>query len=191
MGALDRPAGRRTTSTVDDDRLRRAGGADARRSAASAVDTDEVAAYLEAGGVNDRVAARDFGVTSVFSLAARLRVELPGPTAGTRRPPAPAGAGRAGRAPAAPPSRATLVRAALYLTPAVVAVGAAEPVRRAAGAGRSGRAHLRLGVVAGAGVPRVPRARRDRRRRARPGVLAVGFVGGGRRLGRADGRVSG
>ncbi len=49
----------------------------------SAVDTGEVAAYLEARGVNDRVAARDYGVTSVFSLAARLRADLAGyPTAG-------------------------------------------------------------------------------------------------------------
>src|SRR5690349_6552663 len=49
----------------------------------SAVDTGEVAAYLEASGVNDRVAERDYGVTSVFTLAARLRADLAGyPTAG-------------------------------------------------------------------------------------------------------------
>ena len=49
----------------------------------SAVDTGEVAAHLEAAGVNDRIAARDYGVTSVFSLAARLRADIAGyPTAG-------------------------------------------------------------------------------------------------------------
>src|SRR5690349_20748820 len=88
----------------------------------SAVDTGEVAAYLEASGVNDRVAARDYGVTSVFSLAARLRADLAGyPTAGyapgrhdpnvhTVDGPRPG-------------VTVTLVRSALYLTPAVVAVG--------------------------------------------------------------------
>jgi hypothetical protein len=92
----------------------------------SAVDTGEVAAYLEASGVNDRVAARDYGVTSVFSLAARLRADLAGyPTAGY--PPGHHDPN------AAAPDRAgprlgvgvTLVRSALYLTPAVVAVGGA------------------------------------------------------------------
>jgi hypothetical protein len=39
---------------------------------ARAVDADEVAAVLEANGINDRVAARDYDVTSVFSLAAAV-----------------------------------------------------------------------------------------------------------------------
>jgi hypothetical protein len=92
----------------------------------SAVDTGEVAAFLEASGVNDRVASRDYGATSVFSLAARLRADRAGyPTAGY----APGGydpnvavAERVG-----PPLGfgVTLTRSALYLTPAVVAVGGA------------------------------------------------------------------
>jgi hypothetical protein len=92
----------------------------------SAVDTGEVAAYLEASGVNDRVAARDYGVTSVFSLAARLRADLAGyPTAGYAPggydPNAPAGERDARGLGVG----VTLVRSALYLTPAVVAVGGA------------------------------------------------------------------
>jgi hypothetical protein len=93
----------------------------------AAVDTGEVAAYLEAAGLNDRVAARDYGVTSVFSLAARLRADLAGyPTAGyapgaahaVATMPEPEGDGSA--------ITATLLRSALYLTPAIVAVGAAH-----------------------------------------------------------------
>lgn len=93
----------------------------------SAVDTGEVAAYLEAAGLNDRVAARDYGVTSVFSLAARLRSDIAGyPTAGyapgTANPvPVEADTGSDGSA-----ITATLLRSALYLTPAIVAVGAAN-----------------------------------------------------------------
>lgn len=88
----------------------------------SAVDTGEVAAYLEASGVNDRVAARDYGVTSVFSLAARLRADVAGyPTAGYapgRYEPPVESAGGIGVG-------VTLIRSALYLTPVVVAVGGA------------------------------------------------------------------
>lgn len=92
----------------------------------SAVDTGEVAAYLEASGVNDRVAERDYGVTSVFTLAARLRADVAGyPTAGHapgHHDPNVPGPRRAGPGPQV---TVTLVRSALYLTPAVVAVGGA------------------------------------------------------------------
>jgi hypothetical protein len=92
----------------------------------SAVDTGEVAAYLEASGVNDRVAARDYGVTSVFSLAARLRSDLAGyPTAGYAPGEYDPNADSADRAAAGPNVAVTLIRSALYLTPAVVAVGGA------------------------------------------------------------------
>ncbi len=90
----------------------------------SAVDTGEVAAYLEASGVNDRVAERDYGVTSVFSLAARLRADLADqPTAGYapgRYDPNVKSTGSP-----RPDITVTLVRSALYLTPAIVAVGGA------------------------------------------------------------------
>src|SRR5262245_6029139 len=93
----------------------------------AAVDTGEVAAYLEAAGLNDRVAARDYGVTSVFSLAARLRADLAGyPTAGY----APGAAHAVATTPESEGDgsaiTATLLRSALYLTPAIVAVGAAH-----------------------------------------------------------------
>jgi len=120
------PGGHSTLSTLDRD-----GYGDLEVQMApicrSSVDTGEVAAHLEAAGVNDRIAARDYGVTSVFSLAARLRADIAGyPTAGY----APSTA-HAVAAPAETPSggeaiAATLLRSALYLTPAIVAVGAAH-----------------------------------------------------------------
>jgi hypothetical protein len=86
-----------------------------------AVDPDEVAAYLEANGVNDGIAARVYGETSVFSLASRLCANLlqrPGEQPAQPRGGDPAGyAGTVG---------ATLMRSALYLTPAVIAVGGAS-----------------------------------------------------------------
>jgi hypothetical protein len=93
----------------------------------SAVDTGEVAAYLEANGVNDRVAVRDYGATSVFSLAARLLADRAGyPTAGY----APGGydphSPSKDRAGSGPNITVTLIRSALYLTPAAVAVGGAS-----------------------------------------------------------------
>jgi hypothetical protein len=142
----------------------------------SAVDTGEVAAYLEANGVNDRVAERDYGVTSVFSLAARLRADLAGyPTAGYapgEYDPNAVGTDRDG------PARGigvTLVRSALYLTPAVVAVGGATrfaEVPAPAGAGAlifgwaTAQALAFLGYRALGGIGAVAAAR----------VLALGFV---------------
>jgi hypothetical protein len=84
-----------------------------------AVDADEVAAHLEAGGINDRIALSEYGEVSVFALAARLRADI-GVSAGPPSTPV--------VRTAAPAELvvATLVRAALYLTPAVVAVGGAE-----------------------------------------------------------------
>jgi hypothetical protein len=120
------PGGRTALSTVDYDPY---GDLEVQMApiCRASVDTGEVAAYLETAGVNDRIAAREYGVTSVFSLAARLRADIAGyPTAGY----APGAAH-----PVAEPAEAagdgsaitvTLVRSALYLTPAVVAVGAAH-----------------------------------------------------------------
>ena len=92
---------------------------------ARAVDADEVAALLEASGINDRVARQDFAVTSVFALAAALLNRT--------------GTGGADRTALLPvtlnpaltrrfPLVDTLVRTALYLTPTVVALGAAGQV---------------------------------------------------------------
>lgn len=145
----------------------------------SAVDTGEVAAYLEASGVNDRVAERDYGVTSVFSLAARLRGDVAGyPTAGY----APGGHDPNAVAPdrvgPAPGVGVTLIRSALYLTPAAVAVGGAAQfagVPAPAGAGAliygwaTAQALAFLGYRALGAIGAVAAAR----------VLVLGFVAAG------------
>ncbi len=85
-----------------------------RTSVAWAVDTSEVAALLESSGVNDRVADHRYGYPTVFALARDVRSSLP---------PAPVAAVSPSPWPRRPMVRDTLVRAALYLTPTVVAVG--------------------------------------------------------------------
>ena len=90
----------------------------ARAAAPAAADVDEVAAVLEASGVNDRVAAEGYGYPSVFALA-----EVVHALAEPRR--AGPGVRRDG------PRRTrevfdTLVRAGLHLTPTVLAIGAAH-----------------------------------------------------------------
>jgi hypothetical protein len=89
---------------------------------ATAVDVDEVAAYLEAGGINDRTAVREYGQPSVFALAGQLLRHCSAPAAGT--PVVDQGIDSGAPADGSVVS-ATLVRAGLYLTPAVIAVGAA------------------------------------------------------------------
>lgn len=42
-----------------------------------AIDVDEVAAVLEASGINDGVATREYGHTSVFALAAAVLEHTP------------------------------------------------------------------------------------------------------------------
>jgi len=124
------PDGVSTVEAPDDDRYTALRGRLAGLVRA-AVDVDEIAAHLEAGGINDRIARNEYGEASVFALADRLRADL-GSSAGTAAPPAARTAGPAELL------VATLVRAALYLTPAVVAVGGAEwftGLPAAAGAG--------------------------------------------------------
>jgi hypothetical protein len=86
-----------------------------------AVDVDEVAAVLEASGINDRLATRDYDMPSVFALAAAVLAhsgtyaEMPPP--------------ETAEAPALRPMVVpTLVRSLLYLTPTAVALGAARQV---------------------------------------------------------------
>jgi hypothetical protein len=87
----------------------------------AAVDVDEVAALLEASGVNDRIAQQVYAQPGVFALADALLRQVPR----VAQEPAP---------PTAPPLRprviTTLVRAALYLTPAVLAAGASSQLSR-------------------------------------------------------------
>lgn len=96
---------------------------------ASAIDVDEVAAILEASGINDRVAAREYGAPTVFALAAEVLAQAP-----PRDPGGPAVADSA-----TPPFRAvrvlaeTLMRTSLYFTPLVIGVGAAHQVQGVGG----------------------------------------------------------
>ena len=79
-------------------------------------DTDEVAALLEAGGVNDRVAGARYGARSVFALAGDVRRLAGVPEQGAASGVPQRGEGLVVGA---------LTRAGLFLTPAVLAVGAA------------------------------------------------------------------
>jgi hypothetical protein len=83
-----------------------------RHACVAAVDVDEVAAILEANGINDRVAARDYGAPTVFALAGRVvaRTYDEAPTLVEQAPSLDR------------PNRRrlvvdTLVRAAIYVTP--------------------------------------------------------------------------
>ncbi|GAA2514064.1 hypothetical protein [Pilimelia columellifera] len=91
------------------------------------VDVDEVAARIEAAGINDRVAAGRFGHPDVFSLADAVLTHL-------HRDYRHQLARRAVRAaPPAPPRpylRQALLRAALYLTPLILALAADDALRR-------------------------------------------------------------
>ncbi|WP_020519041.1 hypothetical protein [Catelliglobosispora koreensis] len=78
-----------------------------------AADTDEVAAILESNGINDRVANRDYGHPSVFTLAQQVLAAV----RKYRKVPAPAVIKM--------PVAQALVRAGLYLTPAIIASGSA------------------------------------------------------------------
>jgi hypothetical protein len=94
-----------------------------RQACASAVDTDEVAAILEASGINDRIAADDYGVPSVFALANKL-VEH-------KFPDAPALQERRfddGEPSARSVVVDTMVRSVLYLTPLAMGFGAVSEV---------------------------------------------------------------
>jgi hypothetical protein len=92
----------------------------------AAVDVDEVAALLEASGINDRVAVREYGAQTVFALATTVWARaLDGTVVLDDEPVAPV------RAPVRQTARAltdTAVRALLYLTPLAVGVGTASKV---------------------------------------------------------------
>ncbi|MET7421305.1 hypothetical protein [Dactylosporangium sp. NPDC005555] len=89
----------------------------------SAVDVDEVAAILEANGINDRVADREYGLPSVFALAGRV-VARTIDTAHTVVQSTPPEDGPTPRAVVTD----TLTRAAIYLTPLAIGLGAATEV---------------------------------------------------------------
>ncbi|GAA0709393.1 hypothetical protein Drose_03285 [Dactylosporangium roseum] len=88
-----------------------------------AVDVDEIAAILEANGINDRVAHRDFGESSVFALAGRV-VAHTYDNAETLTYRTAAADGPSTRKAVVD----TLVRAFIYLTPLAIGLGASSEV---------------------------------------------------------------
>jgi hypothetical protein len=135
---------------------------------AGAVDVDEVAAVLEARGINDRVAEGDYGVPSVFALAAAVVAHsstFPAPEPTVNTPTARVGAMIVG----------TLTRSALYLTPTVVALGSAAEVRALPAVATTGTLAFGWGIsqaLAYLGY----RALGDRGRAAAARTLGLGFV---------------
>src|SRR4051812_26453559 len=89
-----------------------------REDCAGAVDVDEVAAILEANGINDRVADREYGVPSVFALAGRVVARTLDNADTQLLRPVPVEGPRLGRV-----VGDTLLRAAIYLTPLAIGVG--------------------------------------------------------------------
>ncbi|HLL68255.1 MAG TPA: hypothetical protein VK453_21440 [Micromonosporaceae bacterium] len=141
----------------------------------NAIDADEVAAILEASGINDRVATREYGHPSVFALAAAVLEHTP------PRDPAAASADRT--APALPAARVigeTLTRSALYLTPLIVGYGAAQAATGAGPLATLGT--LIVGWGTGQALAYLGHGRRSRRgapsatRRLAGGFAAVAAV---------------
>ncbi|WP_432834638.1 hypothetical protein [Dactylosporangium sp. CA-092794] len=119
---LDRPGSLRYVGRVDTDPVA-ALAEKLREDCLGAVDIDEIAAILEANGINDRVADREYGAPSVFVLAGRVvaRTLTDADTQQLRAVPAEGpGAGRA--------VADTLLRAVVYLTPLAIGLGAASEV---------------------------------------------------------------
>jgi hypothetical protein len=141
-----------------------------RYACATAVDVDEVAAILEANGINDRVAAREYGVPTVFALATRViarTVENP-PTlvdrSADRRP----GARRV--------FVDTLIRSLSYVTPLGIAFGAQSQVRHLPMLATTGT--LVLGWGCGQALAYLGyRVLNDRGRTPAARVLGLGFLG--------------
>jgi hypothetical protein len=142
-----------------------------REDCAGAVDVDEVAAILEANGINDRVADREYGVPSVFALAGRV-VARTLDTAET--------AIHAAFIDDGPPVRAvvteTLTRAAIYLTPLAIGLGAASEVDGVPGLATTGT--LLLGWGGGQALSYLGyRALSERGVTAAARLLGGGFLG--------------
>jgi hypothetical protein len=141
-----------------------------RYTCAIAVDVDEVAAILEANGINDRVAAREYGVPTVFALATRVvaRSAQDPPTLVERA---------ADRGPAAPRVVVdTLIRSLSYVTPLGIAFGAQSQVRNMPMLVTTGT--LVLGWGCGQALAYLGyRVLNDRGRAAAARVLGVGFLG--------------
>ncbi|WP_433083000.1 hypothetical protein ACQP1P_03425 [Dactylosporangium sp. CA-052675] len=136
----------------------------------SAVDIDEIAAILEANGINDRVADREYGAPSVFVLAGRVVARtLDAADTQQIRPVPPEGPG-AGRVVAD-----TLLRALIYLTPLVIGLGASSEVDGVPGLATTGT--LMLGWGGGQALSYLGyRALSERGRAAAARLLGGGFL---------------
>ncbi|WP_238010832.1 hypothetical protein KZZ52_03925 [Dactylosporangium sp. AC04546] len=88
-----------------------------------AVDVDEIAAILEANGINDRVADREYGLPSVFALAGRVVARTYDNAETLTYPVFPAEGPRVRTVVVD-----TLVRAFIYLTPLAIGLGASAQV---------------------------------------------------------------
>jgi hypothetical protein len=95
---------RRSTAPID--RLSRRVDTACRR----AIDVHEIAASLEAEGLNDRIAQEHYSHPDVFSLAAEIRQRVP-------QRPAPPEPRRSTSTPRVPPAAALVMRGPLYLIP--------------------------------------------------------------------------
>lgn len=121
----------------------------AKRFKRGVADVDELVAALESAGINDRVAARRYGMPTVFALGEAVLAQLDRPPAGAPRP--------------KPYLRAALRRSALLLTPVACALAAADELDRVgwavpALAAVLGWAGARGRGYAAAGVPLVAAA---------------------------------
>ncbi|GAA3448527.1 hypothetical protein [Dactylosporangium matsuzakiense] len=135
-----------------------------------AVDIDEIAAILEANGINDRVADREYGSPSVFALAGRVVARsLDSADTQVFRPIRVEGPGL-GRVVAD-----TLMRALIYLTPLAIGVGAASEVDGVPALATTGT--LILGWGGGQALSYLGyRALSERGRTAAARLLGTGFA---------------
>ncbi|MFI5906407.1 hypothetical protein [Dactylosporangium sp. NPDC051541] len=136
-----------------------------------AVDIDEIAAILEANGINDRVADREYGSPSVFALAGRVVARsLDAADTQVLRP-----------IPVEGPSRSkiitdTLLRALIYLTPLAIGIGASSEVDGVPALATTGT--LVLGWGGGQALSYLGyRALSERGRTAAARLLGLGFLG--------------
>ncbi|GAA2377382.1 hypothetical protein [Dactylosporangium salmoneum] len=167
---LDRPESLRYVGRVATDPV--AALADKMRDdCLDAVDIDEIAAILEANGINDRVADHEYGAPSVFALAGRVvaRTVDVADTQSLRAVPA-EGPG---------PTRVvadTLLRSLIYLTPLAIGVGAAAEVDGVSGLATTGT--LLVGWGGGQALSYLGyRALSERGPVAAARVLGAGFLG--------------
>ncbi|WP_433055999.1 hypothetical protein [Dactylosporangium sp. CS-033363] len=136
----------------------------------AAVDIDEIAAILEANGINDRVADREYGEKSVFALAGRVVARtLDAADTQQLRPVPPEGPG------AAKVVADTLLRALIYLTPLAIGIGASSEVDGVPALATTGT--LILGWGGGQALSYLGyRALSERGRTAAARLLGTGFL---------------